>query len=321
MEPLITLIVPVYNSEKDLRRCLDSLTSQTYRNLEIILIDDGSKDSSGAICDEYAAKDSRIVCVHQPNSGVSKARNEGIKRAHGDYIHFPDSDDFLEPDTYEYLLGLMNEHQVDAVNFEYFVTYPSHETAHQLPDAYYGLFDTEGVHRIVLAGEPFAWNKLFKRKLIDGVTFRVDIFRGEDSLFAHQALDRTEKVWFDKRPLYHYVQSEESACRGKFRVNQLSAVKLYDAYEPLYKERYPDIWQRFLYGMPELLISLYYDMWADEENYTKEQKELKTVYDAHYPDAISYEKKSRKRQLKYWLFRYFPHCFCFIHKTIHKNAL
>lgn len=317
MNPMISLIVPVYNSEKDLRKCLDSIINQTYRNLEIILIDDGSTDGSGAICDEYAAKDSRIVCVHQPNSGVSKARNEGIKRVHGDYIHFPDSDDYLEPDTYEYLLGLMQEHQVDAVNFEYFVTYPSHETTHLLSDDRYGLFDTEGTHRIVLCGEPFAWNKIFKKELVDGVTFREDIFRGEDSLFAHHALDRTEKVWFDKRPLYHYVQSEESACRGVFRPSQLSAVRLYDAYKPLYQKKYPALYQQFLVNMSDLLISLYYDMWADEKNYDIEQKNLVKEY-RHRLKEIDFKQIGSSKQIKLRLFCFSPKLFALTHKTVHK---
>ena len=104
--PLISVIIPVYNTEKYLRTCLDSIVNQTHSNLQIILIDDGSTDNSGLICDEYAQKDSRIICVHQQNGGVSKARNEGLKIATGDYIHFPDSDDYLDLDTYEYLLKI-----------------------------------------------------------------------------------------------------------------------------------------------------------------------------------------------------------------------
>ena len=317
MEPLISAIVPVYNSEKYLRRCLDSLVGQTYQNLEIILIDDGSKDRSGAICDEYAARDSRIVCVHQPNGGVSKARNKGLSIAHGDYYSFPDSDDYLEPDTYTYLLQRMEEHQADAVNFEYYVTYPSHETAHKLSEKYYGLFDTEGAHRVVLAGEPFCCNKLYAKKLIEGLRFREDIFRGEDSLFAHYALEKAERVWFDQRPLYHYVQSEESACRGAFRPNQLSAIKLYDAYAPLYQERYPSLYQQFLVNMSDLLISLYYDMWADRKDYKKEQKDLVKEYRLHYKQ-IDRHGIGRSKRLKFGLFRLSPCVFSILHKVVHR---
>lgn len=317
MEPLISAIVPVYNSEKYLRRCLDSLIAQTYQNLEIILIDDGSKDRSGAICDEYAARDSRIVCVHQPNGGVSKARNKGLSIARGDYYSFPDSDDYLEPDTYAYLLQRMEEHQADAVNFEYFVTYPSHETVHKLSEKYYGLFDTEGAHRVVLAGEPFCWNKLYAKKLIEGLRFREDIFRGEDSLFAHYALEKAGRVWFDQRPLYHYVQSEESACRGAFRPNQLSAIKLYDAYAPLYQEKYPSLYQPFLVNMSDLLISLYFDMWTDQTDYQREQKDLVKEYRLHYKQ-IDLHRIGKSKRLKFRLFYLAPCLFSIVHKAVHR---
>ena len=101
---LISIIIPVYNVEKYLAKCLDSVLNQTYKNLEIILVDDGSKDNSGAICDEYAKRDNRIIVVHQKNSGVSKARNLGMSMATGDYIGFIDSDDTIEANMYEVLL-------------------------------------------------------------------------------------------------------------------------------------------------------------------------------------------------------------------------
>ena len=211
----------------------------------------------------------------------------------------------------------MEEHQVDAVNFEYYVTYPSQETAHILSEKCYGLFDTEGAHRVVLAGEPFCWNKLYAKKLIEGLCFREDIFRGEDSLFAHYALEKAERVWFDKRPLYHYVQSEESACRGVFRPNQLSAIKLYDAYVPLYQEKYPSLYQPFLVNMSDLLISLYYDMWADRKDYKKEQKDLVKEYRLHYKQ-IDLRRIAKSKRLKFRLFFLAPCLFSIVHKAVHR---
>ena len=99
-EPKISVIVPVYKVEPYLRKCLDSIINQTYRNLQIILVDDGSPDNCGAICDEYASKDSRIEVIHEENGGVSAARNAGLKLAAGDYIGWVDSDDWIEPDMY-----------------------------------------------------------------------------------------------------------------------------------------------------------------------------------------------------------------------------
>ena len=317
MNPLISVIIPIYNPGKHLHRCLDSVVGQTHRNLEIILIDDGSTDGSGAVCDAYAAEDARIKCIHQENAGVSAARNRGIAEASGDYYSFPDSDDYLETDAYEYLLGLMDEHSCDAVNFEYFVTYADRETPHLLGDSHYGLVDLRTAHRLVLNGEPFCCNKLYAAHLIRGLRFREDIYRGEDSLFAHHALDRADTVYFDKRPLYHYVQSEQSACRGSFRPSQLSAVKLYDAYRPLYQEKYPELWQPFLRGMADLLISLYYDMWSDEKDYKNERKALKAEYENHYRE-IDKKKLSRAKRVKFALFHCAPNVFSVVHKCIHR---
>ncbi len=317
---LISVIIPVYNTEKYLRACLDSIVNQTHSNLQIILIDDGSKDNSGAICDEYAKKDSRIICVHQQNGGVSKARNEGLKLATGDYIHFPDSDDYIDLDTYEYLVKIATERRCDVVNFEHFITYKDREIAHSFSNERYGEFSVEGAHKQFMTGVQFCCNKLFSSKLIKGfdnyspLYFREDILRGEDTLLSAYAIDRANKVWFDKRPLYHYVQSEESACRGKFRKSQLSIVKLFDAYEPLYKQKYPSVWNDFIQYMIDNLIVIYYDMWADEVDYKLERKEFKKLIKEKYK-LIKKVKLGVKRRVKYNLFISFPTLFCLMHKV------
>src|SRR5699024_4494271 len=115
MSDLISVIVPVYNVEKYVRRCIDSICGQTYSNLEIILIDDGSTDSSGKICDEMAAKDGRISVIHQENKGLSQARNAGLDQAKGEYIAFVDSDDYLSLNMYECLLKSLKENNADVV--------------------------------------------------------------------------------------------------------------------------------------------------------------------------------------------------------------
>ena len=105
--PFISIIIPVYRVEKYLRACVDSVLAQTYKNLEIILVDDGSPDNCGQICEEYAAKDGRVRVIHQTNQGVAAARNSGLEIATGEYIGFVDSDDYIDSDMYEYLYGLI----------------------------------------------------------------------------------------------------------------------------------------------------------------------------------------------------------------------
>lgn len=317
--PNISVIIPVYNSGKYLRKCLDSVINQTYDNLEIILVDDGSTDGSENICDSYANVDHRIVCIHQPNQGVSRARNNGIKIATGDYIHFPDSDDYLELDTYEYLIKKMRECPCDIIAFEYYTTYNDWEKRHIQGAEKYGLCTREDAHNRINSGSPFSWNKLFSKDVICNVWFNEKIYRGEDSLFVHSALENAEQIYFDSRPLYHYVQSEESACRGKFRKNQLTALKLHDEYLKLYKSKYPSLWKIYISSELDLYISLYYDMYVDEENYTKEMKEVHSLCISRLKDNRNEMNFNGTKRIKYYLFCAFPKMYCRLHKKMHNN--
>ena len=319
-QSLISIIVPVYNTEKHLNKCLDSLVNQTYKNLQIILINDGSTDLSGKICEEYAEKDDRIIYRSVENGGVSSARNKGLALATGDYYHFPDSDDYLELDTYEYLIGLINTYNCEAVNFEHFITYSDNELVHTMAENRYGLFDNAAAQINIMRGIQFCCNKLYSKKLVEGLFFREDIFRGEDTLFAANALSRANSVWFDKRPLYHYVQSEDSACRGELRPSQFTMLKLYEAYKPLYPELYPDATPYFLLGLQETLISLYYDAWADKNSkkYKKERKQIYNAIFSRYNEIAKSGIMSTKQKIKSYVFKISPYVFCVLHRMMHK---
>lgn len=317
--PWISVIIPVYNPGRYFEKCINSILNQTYRNLEIILVDDGSTDGSEKACDDYAQKDNRIKVIHQKNSGVSKARNAGLHIATGDYYHFPDSDDYMEPDSYEYLLGLVEKTKCDVINFEHFITYPDREITHSYPEEFYGACNQRQALGKLAGGVQFCWNKLFSKKLITasgdfaGIKFREDIVRGEDTLFAASAIERTESVWFDQRPLYHYVQTEQSACRGSFRPSQLSVVKLYDAFRPIYG-KYQDVWQNFVVFMQGILINIYYDIWSDEKPWREEKKELRQVIETHYQEILKNYPLSKKQRIKFLLFHICPDFFCLCHK-------
>lgn len=312
-EPLISVIIAVYNPGKYLRACLDSIVNQTYRNLEIILVDDGSTDDSLRICQEYAEKDNRIVVHHKDNSGVSATRNQGIRLAHGDYFSFIDSDDILEIDAFEYLINLIKEHNVDAVNYEHYITFPQNETVHKLAPDNYGLFDKRGAMKQLVYNVAFAWNKLFSKKIIENVWFDEEICRGEDGLFARQAFDKAESVWFDSRPLYHYIQSEESAVRGKFRTSQLTAIKLIDKYDVFFGEKYPELHGHVMSMLLYLMAMLYWDMHNDSQNLESEKAMVKKEFNKLYP-KVSKSTLPRKNRLLLKLFRISPKLFCIIKK-------
>lgn len=319
--PLISIIIPVYNPGEHLKKCMDSILNQTYKKLEIILIDDGSSDGSELLCDEFASIDSRVKCIHQQNKGVSVARNAGIQISSGDYYHFLDSDDYMELHAYEHMMDIIRENKCDAVTFEYFITFPDREIRNRLDKSKYGMFFGVDIQQNLMTGMQFCSTKLLSKQLIKGVFFRDDIYRGEDTLFAAIALSHSSNgVYFDETPLYHYVQSDESACRGKFRESQLSIVKLYDAYKGLYWEQYPQVKPYFLVFMHEVIISLYYDLWAD--NTAEFRKDgLKLLFEK----VCEYQRQvcgsgciSRKQKIKFKMFRISPNMFCLIHKKLHR---
>ena len=315
--PLISVIIPVYNVEKHLEKCLNSVINQTYKNLDIILINDGSTDKSGEICAEFSKRDSRIKFIQQENSGVSRARNVGIENSSGDFFSFIDSDDYLELDTYEYLINIVEEKQVDAVNYEYYITYPTNEVKHVNNRIQYGLASREQAQYELVNNVAFAWNKLFSKKLIGGLKFNEEVLRGEDSLFARQAFDKAESVWFDKRPLYHYVQSDESAVRGNFRKSQLTAANLYDIYFNFYSEKFPELLPYCISSLNNLMVSLYYDMWSDKGNYKNEQKHIVKIFKKYFKITLSC-KVSNKQRLKSYIFYLSPFIYCLLHRTIFK---
>ena len=180
----ISIIVPIYNIEKYLPRCLDSILAQTYKNLEVILVDDGSVDNSGMIADKYARKDQRIKVIHQVNQGVSVARNTGIDLATGDYIGFVDGDDYIEPDMYEILMRIIDEQQVDIAHCGYQMVYPSKTEYYYNTKKKIKMNREEGVLELLRGRkvEPGLWNKLYNAKLFDQVRLPAGIAETEDLL-------------------------------------------------------------------------------------------------------------------------------------------
>lgn len=203
----ISVIVPVYNCEKYLADCLDSILGQTYQDFEIILIDDGSQDKSSLICDEYAQHDDRIRVVHQKNHGVSHARNVGLKLVTGDAVSFIDSDDTLEPEMYELLIRVMQEHGADIAHCGYKHIVGEdirlvHDTKRVIAQN-----STEALECFV-SGRLFGgglWSKLFRTELLSDLGFREDLKINEDILFSFEAFRKATQTVFADYALYNYI--------------------------------------------------------------------------------------------------------------------
>ena len=217
ISPKISVIVPVYNVEDYLDRCVQSIINQTYKNLEIILVDDGSPDNCGRICDEYAIKDNRIKVIHKENGGLSDARNTGINVATGDFFGFVDSDDFIHPEMYETLLLNILKDDVD-ISVCYFEKVTDDIVVFDKSDykvltinnlaALDQLF-TFGSINIVIA-----WNKLYKRDLFYGIQYPQGRIR-EDEFTTYKLLYRAKRIGIVERAMYYYFQREGSIMNDR----------------------------------------------------------------------------------------------------------
>ena len=225
-DPTVSIIIPVYNVEKYLPSLLDSILSQTYEDYEVILIDDGSSDSSGRICDTYTSKDQRIRSIHKDNGGVSSARNIGIEEAHGEYVYFCDADDELFPQTLQILVKYMEQgHKFVMAGYEVV----DGATSEQSP-AFDPKIITPSEGLVSLFDSPdnryngYLWTKLFRTDIIkeNQILFQPEIHYNEDRLFIFEYLTHMNgTVAYISTPIYRYFKRQESAMssihRGQYR--------------------------------------------------------------------------------------------------------
>lgn len=227
---MVSIIVPAYNCIKSLEYCAHSIQQQTYTDFELILVDDGSIDGSGKLCDKFAAADSRIKVIHKPNGGVSSARNVGIDAATGEYITFCDSDDYLEPDYIETLLKTAKSNPDCGHIWCCFQTVSGYQKENATsnyssvkPILHYTLQDYMNLHEMWLDAEP--WNKLYRTDIVQTakVRFPEDLSLGEDWLFnlAYVDASANEKIVVVTKPLYNYMRGNDESLDSKYRKDLL----------------------------------------------------------------------------------------------------
>lgn len=217
-EPLISIIVPVYKVEKYIHRCIESVLHQTYTNWELILVDDGSPDSCGRICDEYAMYHDKIAVIHKINQGVGAARNTGLHRAEGEWIYFLDSDDFIKEDTLEKMITFSNEGFYDIVMAGHSILKSSGKFI-PCSDSWNESDDTSTIQKKILLDElpNFSCGKLYKRILWENVYFPVDMLI-EDMYINPTFFYRAKHICIHKEALYYYsYENTDSIMRSKTR--------------------------------------------------------------------------------------------------------
>lgn len=229
MKDLISVIVPVYKVEQYLRSCLDSLVKQTYKNIEVILVDDGSPDNSGVICDEFAQLDNRFLVIHKENGGLSDARNEGIKHATGQFVVFVDSDDFVSDNFVEYLYNLINENDADIGICDLLHCFPNQKNVFE-KESFKATYSAEEAICEMLYQKSFlvaACGKIFPREYFSDIQFPYGIVF-EDSAIMYRLLDRAKKVVYGNAKLYGYMHREDSITTKAFSERDLDIIKICD---------------------------------------------------------------------------------------------
>ncbi len=252
-EPLISVIVPVYNVEKYIAACVDSILAQTYTNLEILLVDDGSTDSSGALCDEYARRDVRVRVIHQENGGLSDARNTGMQSAQGTYFAFVDSDDFIAGDYIAYLYGMIEKHHAQIAVCGYQKVYPGDENScygtqtdkHNSVNSEKVYRTEEGLRQLLYQRGMItsAWGRLFDASLFmhtDAIQFPVGKLH-EDVAVMYKLFGAADTIVCGDEAKYYYLQRADSIVNQQFDRRRIDYIAFTGECIQFMEEFYPSL--------------------------------------------------------------------------------
>ena len=243
MQEKISIIVPVYNVEAYLEKCVESILKQTYTNLEILLVNDGSTDKSGELCDKLALRDHRIRVIHKENGGLSDARNRGIDEASSNLIGFIDSDDYIDEDMYETLYRQMVASKADLSMCGHYDVY------HQIPEKQvaeiktWELMPEEAIKMVMEAKilSVTAVNKLYKKALFEQLRFRIGKI-AEDAFIMVDLIHQCSKIVATNEKKYYYVHRENSITTQKFSLKFLNVIEAYEQNAKIISENYPDLY-------------------------------------------------------------------------------
>ena len=286
MTPKVSIIIPIYNSEKYIDKCINNILNQTLKEIEIILVNDGSTDKSEFICKEYKNIDSRIKLVSKENGGVSSARNHGVSIAKGEFITFVDSDDFIELDMCEKLYNVAIKNQCDIAMSGIKVV-NNKEISYELT-AESKIYKKEEVYKLFFYNtQPFspnyAWGKMIRRSICEKVKFREDIFLMEDALFSMELfLNCTNNIMFLNEYLYNYVQraGSESKHFSKKRITSFYALEellnLASSINHTYEIEFLKVYSRLILNILQDIIC--FDFENNKDEYLKISKALNKRY-------------------------------------------
>lgn len=283
----VSIIIPIYNVERYLPECLDSVVQQEYTNLEIILVDDGSTDSSGLICDKYASNDPRIVVIHQKNKGASIAKNTGLNHVTGEYVAFVDSDDFVDLDWIKKMVDSLEFNKADVAECAFTKEYVNF-TEYLTDDMFYSkIFSVEEYMEQYLNCwvSSLFWNKLFRSELTYNIRFRNERRCIDDEFYTYKVLSKAKQIVRLEESMYHYRQRASSAVqsnRNREQITDDALEILIERYEWIKKE-FPNLSKVYL--QHDILMMFYF---SNNFLFTKKSvKEFKKVSRYYLNECIS----------------------------------
>lgn len=309
MQDLISVVIPIYKVEEYLKQCIDSIIAQTYKKIEIILVDDGSPDSSGAICEEYAKKDKRIKVIHKENGGLSDARNKGIEEATGKYIAFIDSDDYIEPSYLGKLyyavtkcdtkIAQCNIQKVDENSNKLEVIGDETKEIKSGKTMIKELYDNKWENIVV-------WNKLYLKQLFDDIRYPIGKIH-EDEFTTYKILYEIEKIVIIPEYLYCYRQREESIINKKYDLNKLDILEALQERLNFFEEKKEkQLYHLTLQCYLQKLKENYFNVKQFIAESELIQKELKKKYKENYRKIFKIKEISINKKIKGSLFYFLP---------------
>ncbi len=294
---LISVVVPIYNVEKYLNRCIDSILSQEYENIEIILVNDGSTDNSGKICDDYIKKDSRIKVIHKENGGLSDARNFGMEKAMGEYIAFIDSDDYIRKDYIStlYNMCITNKAEIAQCSFERIT---DSQTTNEIKvektiENMTGIEAIKNIFKEKYVEYTVAWNKLYKKSLFENIKYPKGKLH-EDEATTYKLFYEAKKVSVTNEKLYYYYIRQNSITNEKFTLKKLDYIYELEEQLKFFKDRNEeDIYLEVYYRYSRSLL-LFYFKCKTIENSEQIQNELYSKF----KESVKFLKKRKEISIK-----------------------
>lgn len=315
--PLLSVIIPVYNVKPFLKQCVESVIYQNYKNIEVIIVDDGSTDGSAELCDELSQIDSRIVVFHKDNGGLSSARNFGLDESHGEWIAFVDSDDWVDKDIYTTLirLAVKNSTQIASCSFykninseDFAVSVSEFERIYELREIVSGLLTQKEIRFEV-------WNKIWRRDLIGSTRF-VEGQVSEDIHWDRILFTESKRIIYTNRPLYHYRIRRPGNTRSSFKIGRLCVFEEFDA------------WANDLYNLGMeyeaniiLSIAMKFAVIIYEEAYRhKQDAVLLNSLNEKFKHYYGLSKKYSSDKISIFLFKFSPKLYCEVIKHRRSNS-